>query len=96
MPTTSEVSVTAIDERRGVTVAMTYETISGGQVISSGGLTMQPPQGSLFTGVLGPLPPTSAPAVGPPTIARVTIRATDSAGQQVSASVDVEVIRCQQ
>ena len=74
---------------------MTYQTLGGSVVISSGSLSMMPPQGPFFAGVLGPLAQNQASGVVG-TIARVTITATDSAGQQASTTVDVTVQRCTQ
>lgn len=94
-PVTTAISVFAGDDRPGLVVSMSYDTIAGGQTISSGSLGVSA-NGTTYTGVLGPLPQ-SAAAAGAATIARVTILATDSSGQRAGPiTIDVSVIRCQQ
>jgi hypothetical protein len=96
LQTTAQVSVRVTDERPGVSVTMTYETISGGQTFGSGSLSMAAPQDGVYTGVLGPLAQNEAAAGGPPTTARVTVLASDSGGHQARTTTEIEVIRCQQ
>jgi hypothetical protein len=88
----STVTVTALDDRPGVTVTMTY-AFDGFNGPVSGSLTNPTQQGSTFSGVFGPFPAQTAKN-GAVTNVPITIIATDAAGNQAQTGTFVEFRSC--